>query len=1012
MSRLHALSPARYLLVSTAMVLLYPFSAAAVFAQEAKADAKPEDQAITTVIVTGVRASNASAIDRKKKAGTVSDSIVAEDIGQFPDKNVGEALSRITGVQLSRDFGEGLQVSIRGVEPDLNRVEINGLSVLGTFGDGARGADFRELQSELIQSIDVFKGFTADMTEGGIGGTVSIKTRKPLDFKKPTYAVTFSGQSLSLDKQWTPRISVFATRKFLDGRLGVLFNATYDDVKTRQDYTGNTQWTRLADFDQSPNKTVDYYNATYGADISKQIAAVSTWAGCSTLNSTSSAISTATMRSQCLTQWWDYSPRTARYRVWTREDKRLSAELNLQYRINDQIDIWGSYNKNQRHERLNDRNYGTAFTAVNRLKTGSITSGDASSVPAGIVVDANHNVIGYTVSTRLSGVTVGGNDAFSTSSRDFELDIDSQYVSGGFNYHGDRLKVEVTGSHAESTYFDSTNGVTLTMDAPGLKVTLDPSTGAPSFTFPAGYDPSKITTYKTLAIQYRPSENDIKEDQFKLDIDYDIGHSFFTRFETGLQYRKSSSLYYRDSGYIVSTGKDLIAGTADDITTANSRIDTSYDLRTNSALLAALGGAVTTLPSTFFDGYNINGQASNWLVPDTAAVLNLVSTAGFNHNNLRQALGTDGKLYPQIPVHNITEEVTAAYGKLDYETHLFGLDIDGNFGARAVNTQVRASGLLQRNELRSTPTALNPAATTTYQISNSIVSIDEHYTDVLPSFNASTWLIPNQLTVRVGWAKVMARPKMTSLVPSAVCTFNETGGVIGEDDYADNCSGGNPALKPYRADQYDLSGEWYPNRDTQLSLGFFYKDIQSYILNATLVRNIDYFHDGNLVDMTMPINGRGAKIKGIEFAYKTAFTFLPGPLKGFGIDTNYTWSSADNSGLYSQVDGSQLPFPGLSKDSYNISLWYDKGPINARLAYNSRSDYLVTAADLSGRPVFRDGSAYLDGKITWRARYGVSFFIEGKNLTGTAERSNSGDIRLNEIAWPGKRVFVGVTFKR
>ncbi|MEM9965829.1 MAG: TonB-dependent receptor plug domain-containing protein, partial [Asticcacaulis sp.] len=383
MSKSHAFPLAKYLLLSSAMVSLYPVPSAAI-AQEAATEEAPVE-----IVVVGTRASTASAINRKKRAGTVSDSIVADDIGQFPDKNVGEALSRITGVQLSRDFGEGVSVSIRGVEPNLNRVEINGLNVLGTSGGGTaggeRGADFRELPSEIIQSVDVFKGFTADMTEGGIGGTVSIKTRKPLDFRKPTVSGTLSYQKLSLLDGYTPRASLLVADKFLDDRLGVLLNVTYDKVNTRQDYTGNTEWVRLADFDQSLEKTV--------VSRDPQWAAAETWAECNG-NAT------------CLQQWWDYSPRTARYRVWDRQDKRLSADLTVQYQLNDRLNVWGSYNLNKRSQRLNDRNYGTAFTAVNRLKTGSITSGNAASVPAGIVVDENHNVINYTVRSRLD-VTVG-----------------------------------------------------------------------------------------------------------------------------------------------------------------------------------------------------------------------------------------------------------------------------------------------------------------------------------------------------------------------------------------------------------------------------------------------------------------------------------------------------------------------------------------------------------------------------------------------------------------------------
>ncbi|NJP64698.1 TonB-dependent receptor plug domain-containing protein, partial [Pseudomonas brassicacearum] len=93
------------------------------------------------------------------------------------------SLARITGVQLSRDFGEGTQISIRGVEPDLNRVEINGVSQVSATG--TRAGDFREIAAELVKSIDVYKGYAVDLTEGGIGGTVRVETRKPLELKDP-----------------------------------------------------------------------------------------------------------------------------------------------------------------------------------------------------------------------------------------------------------------------------------------------------------------------------------------------------------------------------------------------------------------------------------------------------------------------------------------------------------------------------------------------------------------------------------------------------------------------------------------------------------------------------------------------------------------------------------------------------------------------------------------------------------------------------------------------------------
>src|SRR5262245_51338575 len=118
--RITIAAPMALAITSIAQTTFAADSPAQPVAEETRKPAEPE----TEVLVVGTRASLQSAIERKKRAGTVVDSIVAEDVAQFPDKNIGEALQRITGVQLAREFGEGTRVSIRGVEPDLNRVEV------------------------------------------------------------------------------------------------------------------------------------------------------------------------------------------------------------------------------------------------------------------------------------------------------------------------------------------------------------------------------------------------------------------------------------------------------------------------------------------------------------------------------------------------------------------------------------------------------------------------------------------------------------------------------------------------------------------------------------------------------------------------------------------------------------------------------------------------------------------------------------------------------------------------
>jgi len=999
---------------------------------------------IEEVVVVGTRASLQSAMNRKKRNGTVSDSIVAEDIGQFPDKNVGEALGRVTGVQLARDFGEGNSVSIRGVEPDLNRIEINGMSTLSTagnlqvYGGGGRSNDFRELASELVQSIDVFKGFTADMTEGGIGGTVSVTTRKPLDFTKPTLSLTASGQKLDTIKDWTPRINVIAAGKFFDDRLGLMANVTYDDIDTRGDFVRNTSWGRFADFDNSADKTVPYYSTTYNSQVNDLARNVTTQAGCATLTTPdATAISTANLRTACQSQWYDYAPRTARYGVWYRNDKRISSEFTAQYRFTDRLDAWVSYNYNERKQTLNDINYGTDFTSVSRLRNLVGTSCSTTNTTASsVVVDANHNVTGYTLGNCLVTASAGGNLGFGISARDFAYDTTSDYISFGGKYRGDRLQVEFVGSKSGSETISQTNNVSVSFDTPGMVVTLDPSTGEPSFKFASGYSPSDASAIRQWQIQYRPSTKYDDEQQYKLDFDYDTHLPFVNKIEFGGRATNYKTHGYGYGGFVLSGGANPNVATDDTVIYSNS-INSTATINNAAGAIdqtnPVLGSATTTgywsssevwsrafsnqvfasgmspLPAEFY--YGSGSIPSNWLYPNFKQVSQYLDTSHFNLNNMVDTVGSDGKAYQQFP-YRIEETTDAQYLKFNYEVPVGPYDLTGNFGVRRVHTEVTTEGVSQRQQSYA---ATNGGTATTYALSNSLAKETRSYTEYLPSFNAGLWFIPSKLSTRFGFAQLMARPRLDFLMPTVTCTTDNSPDANGDFDEP-SCTAGNPDLKPYKANQYDLSFEYYPNQDTQVSVGLFYKDINSfYVSSRTFVGKRDVYGDGMQYNYNTYINGDGAKVKGVEITAKTAFTFLPGWLSGFGVDANYTYQKASDVGLYSILDGAPLPFPGLSPDSANLTAWYDKGQFNARLAYNYRSKYLISAADNSGQPVYRDATGYLDGKITWKPELwnieGLSFFVEGKNLTKEEERSTAGDIRLTELGYFGRRFFVGVTAK-
>ncbi|OYQ31393.1 hypothetical protein CHU95_19740 [Niveispirillum lacus] len=964
------------LLTSAGLGLLMTAVSLPVVAQTAPA----EKIELEEIIVVGTRLSLQSAIDRKKKANTVVDSLVAEDVAQFPDKNVGEALQRITGVQLSRSFGEGESVSIRGVEPDLNRVEINGVSVLGGAGTGSRGADLRDMASELIKSIDVFKGFTADMTEGGVGGTVSVQTRRPLELRRTLFSVTAAGQYLDLQKRVTPRGNLTFGDKYLDDRLGLLVNVTYDDVDTRGDFLRNTEWVALADYDNSPNKTRNVAG----------FESVATKAACASQ-------STAANRTTCESQWYDLSPRIPRYGMWYRNDKRVSAMTTLQYQVTEELDVYADVNWNKRDQFLTDYNYSIDLTAATRIN------------PVGVSVDENHNVIALTTAATAPTSTTGAGNIFGSQMRGFDYTLESKYYTGGFNWSGESLVATGFFSTAESTMHSDSNSVAISATVPNIGVTLSDN-GIPTFTFPTGFDPSNPETYRNggAGIQYRPEEVETTEDAAKLDLDYSLDRWSLTTLEVGGQWRKTGSLRYTGGGYTATDGTVVPSANV----TSNVALGATNNglIWTPQKLVDFVRATAHQTPQNFYSGYkgNIGNVPNGWMAPQVRQIGDWFDVSGFNHDLIRRANGRD-----QIPAHDIDEEVAAGYAKANFEFDVGDMPVSGNFGVRYVETEVTASGALTRRERRQTGTTTTGSPITTIvTVGVTPVSIVEKYSDTLPAFNMSFGLIPDEVIARVGWAKVMARPKPTDLVPASNCLFDLT--EAGQaDNLLDSCTSGNPDLDPYRADQYDLNVGWYINADTLLNASYFYKDVKSFILARTLVRNIELFNDGALFDVTMPINGGGAKIDGLELSAQTAFTFLPSPFDGLGASVNYTYSRAKDVGLFNSLTGEELPFPGLSKHSYNLIAYYDKDGINIRVAYNGRTKWLQAAAERSGNPVFRDGTGYLDAKATYRlGDTGVSFFIEGKNLTGEAERTTSGDdIRLGELAYSGKRFYAGASYK-
>lgn len=480
-------------------------------------DAVQDSTDVQDVLVVGSRASQQSANARKKGAKTATDSIVADDIGSFPDRNVAEAISRIPGVALGRnEYGEGADVAIRGNGPDLTRVELDGVGMTSTTGlaisgDGARSADLRELPSDLVKSIDVVKGSTADMTEGSLGGTVQIKTRTGLDFAKPYFTLRAGVNQNSLGKDRMPDFNGVASRKFFGGRLGAIVSGSYTKLQNNghnyeQTTSNSLNYDRRFDFDNSPEKTFEYNLATLGTDmadivfanstetprtvLTKSIAAKSK-ADCYTAfpqpaqaGSNAAKLQKLNELQSCLNQWNDYTPSLIRHFMNEQTDERYAFDARLDFEVTSNLTVFvkGTYSGRNMHDQNRSRTpvsllnanvagtYQDSLTGYPRTRTLSPTS------PAGYYLYDQASLVrigssdfltnGATLNVDPSSVVVDDNHNVTTMKlTNNSVGIDqientnrtrTKFAQAGFDYNGDRLDIEgfVGMTEAESTRAD------------------------------------------------------------------------------------------------------------------------------------------------------------------------------------------------------------------------------------------------------------------------------------------------------------------------------------------------------------------------------------------------------------------------------------------------------------------------------------------------------------------------------------------------------------------------------
>jgi iron complex outermembrane receptor protein len=921
-------------------------------------------------VVGTFRASLEKALEEKRYSAEQIDAVVAEDIGKFPDLNLAEALQRIPGVAIDRDAGEGRSITVRGLGQDFTRVRINGLEALATTGgtdssggaNRGRGFDFNVFAAELFSKLTVRKTQSAQIDEGSLGATVDLRAARPFDYDGFTSTVTSQMGYNDLSKQWDPRFSALISNTWADGKFGALLSAAYSERNLLEEGYSAVRWDNgpSANGFCSPVGYTPQNNANNGGRGTTAL-------NCSTGNPRPANTQANNDAYRLASATTTFHPRLPRYGRLTHEQERLGVTAALQFKPSDRtlLSFDAMYSKldaTRQEDFLETISFSRSNTQGGKYETHVLQA----------EVDDRGNLV-YGVFDNVDVRSESRFDELSTEFSQYSLSLEQDIT--------DRLKLNAMVGTSTSEFknpvqttvtFDIQNLDGYSWDYRGNSRLPVITYGSLDVNSPSSWrwisSPAANTTGSEIRI--RPQGVDNTFDTGKLDLDFVINETFTLR--GGMSYKKFG-------------------------------MDTWEFRRGNETLVPALPtgttlGDLSSLVTGF--GRGLDGRApGSWLIPDLDAIASLFNiycncNTGVPGGDFTLSSITNGNARGNN--RSISEEDWGGYLQLDFNADLAGRPMRGNVGVRYATTDVDASGYTSVG-------------------GGSPVTASNDYKDWLPSLNLA-WDVTDDMVLRFGAAKVMARPQLGNLSPGAGITT--TG--------SPNIRVGNPHLAPFRAKTYDFSAEWYFAEDSVLSLALFYKDIETYI--QELRENIAYRDTGfplewvpstfwdEPFDVRTPINTPGGPLKGFELNYQQPFSFLPGGFRHFGVLLNYTHVKSD---IDYAVPGS---FPvnyiadelvNLSPKSYNATLYYDNNKFSARISTSFRDDYLQRVPGQNNNDVEGKRSARsVDFSMSYKWDKHFTLTFEGINLTDefNDQYVDSVGDRASVYHHTGRQYYVGARF--
>ncbi len=944
--------------VSTATIGLALFAAAPAIAQtvspETEEQATPEEGEI---VVTGFRASLSSALNQKRNETAAIDSIVAEDIGKFPDSNLAESMQRIPGVALARgDGGEGRNISVRGLGAQFTRVRINGMegtsqtggSDIYGAGNNGRSFDFNVFPTEIFSALTVRKTPSADIEEGSLGATVDLVAPKPFDSAEDfVFSATARGIYNEVAKKVDPRASMLISKKFGDTGFGILASGAYQQRNIRE--VGYSAVDILpSNLNGGFCSPVGFAPQNPGSSVAKGTDALNCSTGNPRTGSVAAYQAILDLRREdapTVAGSGAFFPRLPRYLNSEQDQERMAGTLTLQFKPDDDTDISLDL-LYSRFEVTRRDNY------IAGISFGRSASNNGQ--PMVSVKDVEFDDNGSLVYGLFDGVDV--------RSEGLVDNFVSTFKQANLNFRrrlSDRLELSAVVGVNQSIWDGKKRLQTFmdVIDADNFSIDFRNGGSTPEIGF--GFDVANPNAYTYapglsdgtvlggFSFQGKPSRNTTDNFTGEANLAWTVSDAITIRF--GGQYRESDfrSTFQRpfNADTVV---RALPAGTSlADITTTIDGVDELWG----------------------------NGAPASWAAIDPERWAET-----FNFDAVRycgiECGGGDTR---------VNEEIKSAYvmGTFDLSDRI-GLGVRGDIGVRYVRTDLRSSGYI----------AVAPPAGTTSPtgLVGRYASAFNSYEDWLPSANLVVEPVADVL-VRFSAAQVMSRPELGALAPtSGVNPVTRVGNV------------NNPFLDPIRANTFDAAVEWYFQPGGLLSDALFYKDIQSFV--QTITSQVPFNELGlpsallensntaptELFTVSQPINTPGGPLKGVELNAQIPFTFLPGALSNFGLLANYTHVQSTIDYCLRSVAGDCVvsttdDLVGLSKNTASGTLYYEDSKFSIRSTVNWRDRFIRGLPASQGSDVQGNSpTLYVDASASYNLTDQVRLIVEAQNLTDEQNR--------------------------